>query len=113
MKGSSVGTAAICVFLSLLSIVGYSALPDARRSSGQPQAEIPAATAIAGTPPSLAAAAGPVARDMSSGRVAPGSNRDDSYAAADLSNYLYFHQTWHRAISTPITPGSSTCPERP
>ncbi|HZM43311.1 MAG TPA: hypothetical protein VFC14_00670 [Burkholderiales bacterium] len=104
MKGSVVGTAAICVLLSLLSIVGYSGLLDARSVSGQPLPEIPASTSIAGTPPSLAAAAGP---------VATGSTRDDSHAAADLSTYLFFHQTWHRATSTPITPGSSTCPERP
>jgi hypothetical protein len=104
MKRSAVGTAAICVSLSLLSIVGYSGLLDAQGGSGRPLPDIPASTSIAGTPPSLAAATGP---------VATGSTRDDSYAAADLSTYLFLHQTWHRAISTPITPGSSTCPERP
>jgi hypothetical protein len=111
MKGSVVGTAAICVLLSLLSIVGYSGLLDARSGSGQPLPGIPASTSIAGIPPTLAAA--PIARDTSSGRVAPDSTRDDSYVAADPSMYLFLHRTRHQALSAPVTPGSSTCPERP
>ena len=113
MKGSVVGTAAICVSLSLLSIIAYGGLLEARSGSGQPLPGIPASTSIAGAPLSLAAAAGPIARDTSSGRVAPDSTRDGSDVAADLSTYLFLHQTRHREISTPITPGSSTCPERP
>ena len=99
MKGSVVGIAATCVLLSLLSITGYSGLLNARSISGQP---LPVSTTIA---------AGPLARDTLSGRLAPGSTRDDSHAAAELSTYLFFHQTWHRAISAPITP--NTCPDRP
>jgi len=110
MKGCVVGTAAICVLLSLLSIVGYAGLLDARSIADQP---LPASASIAGTPPSLAAAAGPHARDTLSGSTSPGSTRDDNYSTTDLSTYLFFHQTWHRTISTPIAPGSSTCPDRP
>jgi|SRR4030095_11045875 hypothetical protein len=111
MKGSVVGTAVICVLLSLLSIIGYSALPNAPSDYGQPLPGIPASTSSAATPPSLAAA--PIARDTSSGRVAPDSTRNDSHVAADPSMYLFLHRMRHQAISAPVTPGSSTCPERP
>ena len=96
---SVVGTAAICVLLSLLSIAGYSGLLGARSISGQP---LPVSTSIA---------AGPLAWATLSDRLAPDSTRDDSYAAAELSTYMFFHQTWHRAISAPVTP--NTCPDHP
>lgn len=112
MKGSAVKTVWVCVLLSLLSIVAYSGFPDALSGAGQPRSETPASPSIAASPPSqdtLNTPVGALALDASSGRQAPGSTGNDNHRAANLSEYVYLHQTRNERIPAKTT--ASVCSE--
>jgi hypothetical protein len=110
MKSSVVSAAAICVSLFLLSIIGYSALPNAPSDYGQPLPGIPASTSSAATPPTLACRTDRPGYVLRQGGAGFNAQRQ---------------ATWRRILPCicsctgcgikppPVTPGSSTCPERP
>ena len=104
-------TIRFCVLLSLLSIIAYSGFSDALSGAGQPLFEMPVSPFIAATPPSLHTPVGAIALDGSSGRPVPGSTGNDKNLAANLSEYVYLHETRNEGIPAKATAGVNACSE--
>lgn len=101
----------IYVLLSFLSIVAYSQIAVALSGAAEPRFETKKSPSIAAPPPLLNTPIGAIARNTSSGRLAPGSTRTDNHLTADLSTYMFLHKTWNEAIPVSPTEELGQCSE--
>jgi hypothetical protein len=118
-KGSAVKTVWVCVLLSLLSIVAYGGISDALSGAGQSLSETPASQSSAATPPSLDTPVAAIALDAPSGSLrnrdtstpvrAPAPTNNGGNLAANLSEYVYLHETRNESISAPAAARFLVC----